>query len=455
MRQLNRRGGALGWLLLTLTVVAGFGWYYGMGPGGAGPGERDRRDPARGNKVEMKDVEIEAFDERFHRTTLLKGDTATTYKDSSELVLEPATGTLFREPGKDVFVKARQAHKFTGRQGERFEFTGSVEVTSEKRQLVSEKLLYSPASRLLESGAPVRIHTTGSILLADRLKSQTDLRTGVLEGSVKIRTFGEGGRSFENPVKIDGNRSDFDLTRGLFNMAGMAWAQKEDSKVEADKIAFNRRRKMLTADGHSVLTRPDLVLSAGHLEYWVDREAGIATNGPKAVQNTPGTTNETESRTQLTAAELEGDFKKGVLEGRGAVRLQRYVKFEGDWEPDYAIDAHHVTHLYKDRRALFKGNVKIEAEKVGAVGDRAVFYQQRGKLYIVGRAEAWDYDELHTKKNHISGEKIVHDLKTGKSQVIGRVKSGFSEEPGGRGQQPHRQPRPGRSEIIFQEGGGQ
>jgi LPS export ABC transporter protein LptC len=412
--------GALAWVVLAIVALSLGAWWYGSGwvTVAARPGE-DRRER---NRVVMKHVQIEVFDENFNQTALLKGETATTFKDSSDIILEPVEGTILREDGRDILVKAARCQKVVNAMIEKLIFTGDVDVTTEGRKLRSELLYYTPATHMLESGAPVQVLTTGSLILAQSLKSQTDLKSGVLEGDVQITTLGEGQRALDAPIRISGKKSDFDFSRSLYDVVGAAWAKKTDQDVQADKIVFNRRRGTLTAIGNSVARRPNLTVRAGHLEYWIDREVGVATQGPKAVQITAPTTSEDETQTELTARVLEVDFRRQVLEGRDDVRLQRSVRFEGEWDPDYRVNARAVTSLYSHGRSTFRDDVRIEGAKVGAVGDRAIFYQRSAKLYIVGRAQAWDYDEEKVRQNHLAGEKIVHDMRTGKSVVLDRVK---------------------------------
>jgi LPS export ABC transporter protein LptC len=452
-RPSRRAGGILAWLLLVL-VGAGAWYAYKRGPAIVKPA---RVDDVPTDRIEMKDVRIEVFDERFKQTSELRGRTATSFKSSSDLVLEPADCLLLRDHGKNVQITAARGHKVVTRgQPDRLEFTGAVNVDSEGRKLISEKLVYWPHSRLLESAAPVQIITTGSVVSAQHLKTQTDLKTGTLDGKVEITSLGDGGRrSLDVPVLVRGRKADFDLSRGIYDVTGDAWAKKADQEVRSDKMAFNRGRNTLTAIGNAVATRPDLTVTAGRLEYWVDREAGLAIDGPKAVQRTPRTTNEGESKTELTAKQLEMDFKRSILEGKEDVHLQRDVMYEGDWDKDYEIKAKFVTSLYAQGRSTFRDDVKIDATQVGATGQRAIFYQKTGKLYVIGDANAWEYDEDKQKMNPIRGEKILHDLKSGKSQVLGRVEGLMQEGgpprkrntgPGGR--------RPGRVEIKYNEGGG-
>lgn len=428
----RRDGGILAWLVI---LMVGFGAYqvYKRIPASAGGKAADGPPP---NQIVMHDVRIEIFDESFRQTAELRGKTATTFKDNPDLILEPADCLLIREGGHNVHITSDKARKVIQRgQPDRLDFTGSVVVETDGRKLLSEKLMYTPNSRLLESGAPVTIKTTGSVILGEHLRSQTDLKTGTLEGDVQITSLGEGGRALDAPVLVRGKKSEFNIERGLFDMIGTAWAKKADSDIRADKMTYNRQRQNLTAVGNAVASKPDLTVKAGRIEYFVDRESGTATENPKAVQMTPRTTSEDETRSDLVAKQLEMDFKRSILEGKGDVQLERFVKVEGEWEQDYRINAGFVTSLYSQGRSTFKDSVKIDSGKVGATGDRAIFYQQRAKLYVIGNpkapANAWEYDEDRNKLNPISGQKIVHDLRTGKSQVLGGVSGRFED-----GQQP-------------------
>jgi len=422
--------------------------------GGGAVNVRGESESLGGNQVVMTDVRIEAFDERFNRTTILRGKTATTFKNSSNVVLEPCNGSILREQGKDVQVIAARAHKIVSRSGEKIEFTGKVEVSSEGRELRSEKLVYTPVSRLLESGAPVQILTTGTSITSKSLKGQTDIKTGVLEGDVQITSMGQAAKRYDAPIRITGQRSDFDLAKQVYEVSGSAWAKKLGQDIQATKITYNRSRRTLTADGNTVARRPNLVVHAGHLEYWIDQELGIATKNPKAVQKTPATTNETESRTELAAQLIDLHFGREILEAKDDVCMQRFVKFDGDWEPDYKITSRTVTSLFGKRRSTFRGDVKIETDKLGALGDRAIFYQDKAKLYVIGRAQAWDYDEDRKRQNEIAGEQIVHNLRNGQSQVLDRVRSRFKEGGPARSRSERTAPR-GRVEMIFREGEGQ
>jgi lipopolysaccharide export system protein LptA len=146
------------------------------------------------------------------------------------------------------------------------------------------------------------------------------------------------------------------------------------------------------------------------------------------------------------------DFKRQILEGKDDVVLVRHVKYEGDWEKDYEIHSKFVSSLYGKGRSTFRDNVAIEASKVGAVSDRATFYQDHSKLYLIGHAKAWEYDDDRQKQNEVEGEKILHDLTTGKSQVLGGVGAALKEEKApANPDAPRRRPR-GRVDVKFNEG---
>lgn len=448
----SREGGVLAWLVI-LALALGAWHALRRLPAAVGVKPADGPPP---NQIVMHDVRIEVFDESFRQTAELRGRRATTFKDNPDLILEPADCVLIREHGRNVRITSDKARKVVQRGvADRLDFTGSVVVASDGRKLLSEKLTYTPNSRLLESGAPVTIKTTGSVILGEHLRSQTDLKTGTLEGDVQITTLGEGGRGLDAPVLVRGKKTEFNLERGLHDVIGTAWARKADSEVRADKMTFNRQRSTLSADGNAVASRPDLTVRAGHIEYFVDREAGTATENPKAVQMTPRTTSEDETRSDLTAKALEMDFKRQILEGKNDVQLERHVKIEGEWEKDYTIRAEFVTSLYGKGRSTFKDNVDIDSSKVGALSDRAIFYQGRAKLYLIGHARAWEYDEDHQKLNPIEGEKILHDLRTGRSQVLGHVKTNMQEDqpPRRTGSGTGGRPRKRGVEVKFNEGG--
>jgi len=118
-----------------------------------------------------------------------------------------------------------------------------------------------------------------------------------------------------------------------------------------------------------------------------------------------------------------------MLEGKDDVFLERHVKVEGDWEKDYEIRSRFVTSQYAKGQSRFRDDVKIEASKVGAVSDRAIFYQNDSKLYLIGNARAWEYDEDRQKHDEISGAKIIHDLKTSKSVVVDHITFDKQKEP--------------------------
>lgn len=424
--------------------------------------------PPQADRIVMERVLIEAFDEKSRRTTLLKGKTATTFREAPEVILEPVDGRILREGGSDILITALKVHKTVVRQRERLDFTGDVQVTADERRMRSQQLVYQPATRLLESPVPVQLITTGSVVMAQCLRSQTDLRTGTLERDVKIVSLGEGAKRMEAPMQINGDRCDFDVVRGLFDVTGKSWARHGALDVRARRISFNRRRSALVADGDVVAERPDLVVRCGHLEYFLRTEAGIATQAPLVIRAEPAGAHGSEARTEVGGQVLEIDFKKGIVEAEGQVAVERWVRSEGEWVKDCRITSLRATSLIDRRRTTFRDEVKIRTETLGAQGDRAIFYQDSSKLYIVGRAQAWDYDEEGQEKNRVAGEKIIHDMRTARSQVLDRVRSIFNEEAGpspeaspaprrSRGAQSGARSGasaapPGRVEMIFREG---
>ena len=63
----------------------------------------------------------------------------------------------------------------------------------------------------------------------------------------------------------------------------------------------------------------------------------------------------------------------------------------------------------------------METPEMGARGERVFYHQLERKIYIVGMANAWNFDAKGKPINLITGNKIVHFLDEKRSVVLGGV----------------------------------
>lgn len=396
------------------------------------------------NRIVMDKVKIDVYGDDMRLTSTVQGQQSITFKNNQDFVVLPVFSRIYRDNGQHIAIRADKLWKRIVRHDERMEFSGTVKVESPNQRMSSEALTFHPKTEFLESEAPVHMITTGTAISAGKLETNIDIQTGSLKEDVQIVSLGKPGRELDQPLRMKGRLMDFDLVQEIYKLQEDAWVFHDEMEIQGGEIHLfnNAGRVIARKDVRAVVADPPapkgrprpavrsappttgttpppyLTLDCQELTYETLTKKSTAIGSPKAIHYQRPTGDEGPSKHHLSAARLVLEQVKGVLSGAGSVQVERYVVFERDWEPDFRINGDEFVHYTELGRTNFKGHVKIKTSVLESESDRAIFYRDAARIYIVGDAHAWDIDMDGKRTNHIHGDKIIHNLKTGKSMVL-------------------------------------
>ena len=87
-----------------------------------------------------------------------------------------------------------------------------------------------------------------------------------------------------------------------------------------------------------------------------------------------------------------------------------------------------LEYLHKQKKALVKNDVQLESNSLGGVGQRLIYYQNNDRFYLIDQAQVFEYDELGKPVNQISGNKILHLFKEGRTILMGNVEGSLGND---------------------------
>ncbi len=382
-------------------------------------GTGDVAEPALPKMVQMVDVRVRSFGSG-SRVLELRGSKILSNAEDTEMDLEPVEGLLREEGRETVRFRAAHARKRATKAGDTLEFRGGCRAASDDgRWLESELLLYYPRTGMLESPGRATLVTSDTTLAGDRFETSTQLKTGLVTGKVVITTTrlpsGAGaGPATSEPVELTGDSANFDVPKGIYQLEGHAAARKAQGTMRANRMLYQARNRFLQASGAVTFTDPSYELSAGVVEYDLPREWVSARESPRATLTSAGRGGETRLSARTVAFDrprahvlAEGDVTTRVVPERGV---------------PYDIRSRTADSFYRDRRSLFKGEVRIRSTEMGADGDRAVIYELTEKVHILGDARAWRVERGGRIDRTVQGDHIIHDMRTGRSVALRNVR---------------------------------
>ncbi|MBI2945539.1 MAG: hypothetical protein HYY25_15200 [Candidatus Wallbacteria bacterium] len=236
-------------------------------------------------------------------------------------------------------------------------------------------------------------------------------------------------------VVLTADAATFDLGRGIYELVGHARATRrttgafaageesaESSGVlTSEKMLYQHKTRFLRATGGVVFEDSRYCVKSGVLEYDVGREWISAREGPTAriigAGSAPGPGGPSaggEGATTISALVLSYDRMRQRVVAEGQVRTTvRPADRAG-----HTVTSQELESYVADGRSVFKGDVKIDSLTLGARGDRAVFYERAERLYLFGRAQAWQVDGDGKAGRIVEGEQILHNLKTGRTVAL-------------------------------------
>lgn len=434
-------------LLLLLVVLAGLAWFgswaYKAGvierPFGATPPPQDA--------FVLSNVRINLYDDDGRRTLVVYGrERALVRKDLGEVVLNPIRVVDERTVPSAVLT-ARRGTRRVVKKVSVVEFEGDVFVErGATESLSADRLLMYPDESVVEVPVRSTIRTTDTTVEGDFLHASTTLNNGTVRGDVRItrRIVPESGGA-PVAVYLRGDTCPFDARAGTYDVSGNVELVREGLKITCREAGYRTATERTRFRGAVAATDADVILTCEELDYDMRADAARATGDASASRTTYRVPDDPSSIviTELHAAAMTYRRTQGTLDAEGKVRVVRYVPEGASLLRDFEIWSDTLAWVYgqaavagvprREGRSNFTGNVRIESVKVGAMGERAVFYEDSRNFYVIGNARAWSYDAAGRRTNEIAGGKILHDGATGRNVVIEGVQGVFSEDEGDRG----------------------
>lgn len=133
------------------------------------------------------------------------------------------------------------------------------------------------------------------------------------------------GRSL--PIEVTGvTRAEFDDATGIARLEGAPLvATRGQTIITASRARYDRRARILTAEGDVQASEPGLVVRADAAEYRLDDE-GVTATGNVRVTSTPQTPQTPAQPTTLLSPEVTGSLRTRRFVASGGVTITR-----GEW----------------------------------------------------------------------------------------------------------------------------
>jgi lipopolysaccharide assembly outer membrane protein LptD (OstA) len=196
----------------------------------------------------------------------------------------------------------------------------------------------------------VTIHDGTTVMKGDEASYDRKQRLAILRGNVRI---------YEGGARIVGREARFYRDENRSEITGYARMEDSTRTVTADRLIYDRNTDLVTAIGHvDAFDRSDsLRVQADSLRYDRRRDYAWASGNPK-----------------LTIEEAGG--KNTVV---------RATRFEED-------NARHQVYAI--------GDVRVDRDKLRAVGQRGEFYRDENRALLLGKPSAWD------DQGHVQGDTL-------------------------------------------------
>ena len=428
-------------LLFFLAIVSFLYWIAESGV----IEESFRKGVERPEKFKLDLVRIKLYDEDARHYMTIIGDRAIVDKDFNSARIEEIR-VVDKRTKPEGILSARLGYRKVIRNVEQLEFREDVFLRQgEEKSLKTEQLFFYPKEDLIEVPVSSTTKTTATTIKGDFLQTATSLEKGTIRGNVSINKTIVDDSGKELPVSITGDVCPFNVRDGVYRMKGNVSVLREGLKLTCHETRFSSRREIAWARGKVAVTDPEVIITCEELDYDVASDV-VSISSKGSTKTTPSASRTTYrvegdpstwQLMELHAKEIEYRRAKGELEAKKDVLVVRWSFEDGALVRDFEISSDELQTVYQGDskaprpgagRSNFSGNVRVESDDVGALGDRAVFYEDSRNFYVIGRAKAWSYDESGRRRNVITGGKILHDNRRGRNIVLEGVKGTFSEE---------------------------
>ncbi len=431
--------------LIALAAVAAF--LYWAAESGVIEEQLRGKEPKR-EQFTLDSVRIKIYDDGGRHYMTVLGDQAIVKKDFKTVRVEKVKVVDDRTVPPGILT-AEIGFRKVLRKVEQLEFQRNVYLRQgPEKTLKTQQMFFYPKENIVEVPVHSTTTTTDTTVTGDVLQTSTTLRTGTIRGNVQVVRRMKSATGEILPVTIKGDICPFDIGTGIYTMTGNVVVVRQGLKLTCHETQYRTANERAWARGMVAVTDPEVILTCDELEYDVKGDIVYISATPTS-QTTPSASRTsfrvpndptTWQLMELHAKKMTYERNKGSLKANKEVLVVRYSLEGSELKKDFEIRSDDLHSVYQGDakvkrkgagRSNFTGNVRIESEKVGALGDRAVFYEDSRNFYVIGRAKAWSFDKHGRPINEISGGKILHDGKRGRNIVLEGVRGSFEEEDKG------------------------
>lgn len=242
---------------------------------------------------------------------------------------------------------------------------------------------------------------------------------------LKVSTFCFGDELQKDPFKVvhadavshGSNRQE---------LLGDVIVERDEHELHAGRMVYSSESGLLEAWRNVAIKEEDLELECRRLSFSTRKDEAVAWGDAKLHQK------ELRGRrrylTTLSGVQIRLFTKEKRVQVLENVLLTRYLEEKNGKSVELRVSCRALDALYSTMKSTFKGNVEVETSTVGARAQRAIFDQRSGKFYLLGNAQAWNFDASGNRINIITGDKIVYFTKEKRTVVIGNVTASVEPE---------------------------
>ncbi len=228
-------------------------------------------------------------------------------------------------------------------------------------ELRADVVTTDATTRTIVADGRVRVTDGASVVLANHALYRLNEGRLVLSGSVTIRTSGGDLRAGQVTVFL-GKGSTVDTVEA----AGAVRVETQGRVLNADRASYALGTGQLVANGHIKLVMPpDLVVSGGDLIADIRRRVAVL-SGRARVENKDGA--------------IEGDRLEVDGSTQTAFVRDRVLAVFHDTQ----VRADTATFRAAERKAVFRGHVKVTGPRRTMTSDQVTIYYQQGRFVAEG-----------------------------------------------------------------------
>lgn len=224
---------------------------------------------------------------------------------------------------------------------------------------------------------------------------------------------------------------------GELLLKGNAEVIRDGISLKADKIIFKEKEKEAFAEGNVRLSNPDFVLESEEIRVYLQGNKTLQSLGEKdilviAYKGPRLTEKATETKIVNQVSAVQIKFFKGQekIEALENVRMVQMSTDGVQMKEEMVVTGGFLEYLHKQKKALVKENVQLESKSLGGAGQRLIYYQKDDRFYLIDQARVFEYDDNGKAVNQISGNKILHLIKEGRTILMGNVEGSLGGHDG-------------------------